>query len=211
MTDRLSAICSLVSPAPIIADVGCDHGSVASYCLGNRLAEKVIASDVSEACLGKAKRLIGERSDVEYVLCDGIRYECDEAIIAGMGGMLISRILREAHALPQTLILSPHTDFYECRRTVIELGYGIDRDISVEERKKYYAVIRAVKGGGRRALDDLELMFGAELNTPSQALAAHLLKLYNTYMLAPEKNSAKLSAVQAALIRQGVDILRDGA
>ncbi len=204
MSGRLDCIISLIEPSGIIADVGCDHGLVAQYCAESGIAEKVIASDISEKCLKKAEDLLRDADNVEFICCDGIRYYCDEAIISGMGGILISEILRSAQTLPNTVIAVPHRDGGTLRRTLLELGYGIDRDVPIWDKDKFYSVIRAKKCGGVTRLTELQIEFGAECEIPSQALSAYLIKLRDTYMRAPHVNAERLKSVSAALRLQGV-------
>lgn len=204
MSERLDLIKSLVLPADVIADVGCDHGRIAEYCAKRVPCKTVIASDVSDKCLLKAKTLLSGYNNVEFKCCDGIAYECDEAVIAGMGGILIADIIRAATVKPKTLILSPHRDHYVLRKTLCELGYGIDRDIPINDRGKFYAVIRAVMGGGNNKLSEIQMLFGAECDVPSEALRTHLKKLYSTYSVAADKNKVKLDQVVAAMRLQNV-------
>ncbi|MDE6293893.1 MAG: class I SAM-dependent methyltransferase, partial [Clostridiales bacterium] len=67
MSERLDLIKSLIVPAKIIADVGCDHGRIAEYCANSGVAELVIASDISGKCLQKARTLLGDKSNVKFV------------------------------------------------------------------------------------------------------------------------------------------------
>ncbi|MCL2822249.1 MAG: class I SAM-dependent methyltransferase [Firmicutes bacterium] len=55
---RLQTICSLISKCRVFADIGCDHGQVALFVAKNGLADTVVAADISEQCLKKAKVLI---------------------------------------------------------------------------------------------------------------------------------------------------------
>lgn len=201
---RLDTIKSLIERASIIADVGCDHALIAKFCVERGLAEKVIASDISDKCLEKARKLLGGEKNVEFKLCDGIDYDCDEAVIAGMGGLLIQKILLNAKCLPKTLIVCPHRDCDAVRETLITLGYGITDDIDVAERNKFYSVIRAKQGEGARELDRLQLLFGVNVYTINPVLQAWLCKLYDTYSVAPQNNADKISCVQAAMIKQGM-------
>ena len=202
MSKRLDLIKSLIVPSAVIADVGCDHGLIAEYCLG--LAEQVIASDISEKCLQKARDRLSHASNITYICCDGLGYECDEAIISGMGGILIARIIREASALPRTLIVSPHRDDGLVRTTLIDLGYGIDRDIPIYDRGKYYSVIRADKDGGVKQLSHLQTLFGVNCGKPNEVLSMRLKQLYATYSLAPEANRQQLSDITAAMRLQNI-------
>lgn len=204
MSGRLDAVTSFIKPAKIIADVGCDHGRVAEYCVKSGICERVIASDISEACLNKAKTALSAYNNVTFAVCDGIKYECDEAVIAGMGGHLISSILENAIYLPKTVVLCPHRDADIVRRTLIRLRYSIDGDIITEERGKLYFVIRAERCETARSLDELQYMFGVDCRRENALLKTYLQKLYNVCMLAPDKNADKLKSVLAAMTAQGM-------
>lgn len=195
---RIEAICSLIEPVAVIADVGCDHGKVAEYCLNNNLANTVIASDISAESLQKAKSLLGSRDNISFVVCDGIGFACDEAVIAGMGGYTIADIISAATVLPQTLVLCPHRDAYVVRKKLCDCGYSIDRDFICSERGKYYSVMRARRGGAKE-LSELQLRFGAHYVTDSSMLDEQLRKLRVAYLRAPAHNQAEIQAIEAAL------------
>ncbi len=200
---RLDAVCSLIVPAKVIADVGCDHGLVARYLSDSvGLCEKVIASDISDKCLSKARSNLYGRANVEFVLCDGIDYDCDEAVIAGMGGILIAEIIRKAKTLPNTLVLCPHRNAEEVRKTLISLGYSIDRDIIIKERGKFYFVLRAVKGEEPINPTELQILYGMNYAEKNVVMKEYLTKQYNTYAVAPEQNKSKLDALAAAIAAQ---------
>lgn len=203
MTDRLTAICALIVPANTIADVGCDHAMVAEYVVDRGLAQNVIASDISEECLKKARERMGE-GKARFICCDGLRFDCDEAIIAGIGGINIVNILENASSLPKTLVLCPHRDEAAVRRALTVLGYGIDVDRRVLDRKKIYPVIRARIGGGTRELNELQMLFGRDIATPDPLTKRHLLSLRAAYMRAPGHNAQILSLIAEALALQGV-------
>lgn len=204
MTGRLAVIRSLITPARVIADVGCDHGLIAKYCVESGICERVIASDISGACLNKAKSALSAYKNVTFRVCDGIDYECDEAVVAGMGGLLISSILEKAKSLPKTVVLCPHRDADIVRRTLIRLRYSIDSDIITEERDKLYFVIRAERRDDVQSLDELQYLFGIDYKRENALLKAYLQKLYNVCMLAPDKNAGKLADVRAAMTAQGM-------
>lgn len=206
MSGRLDAIKALVLPAKRIADVGCDHARIAEYCVNCGIAESVVASDISEQCLNKARARLGNADNVTFVCCDGIKYDCDEAVIAGMGGLLIMQILESATCLPETLVLCPHRDCYAVRSKLTELGYTIDVDTDICDRGKFYSVMRAVRGTQKQALSELQLLFGVNVAKDSAVLKARLKKLYYTYMQAPESNALKISQVKAAAALQGMTL-----
>ncbi len=202
---RLGVVCSLIEPASVIADVGCDHGKVALYCAKNSLAKTVIASDISEECLDKARTMLADHSNVRFIHCDGIAYECDEAIVAGMGGVLISDILKRALVKPRTLIVCPHRNPETVRMTLDALGYAIDTDTVCVERGKYYSVIRG-KLGDHEPLDDMQIDFGVFYKTKKAELKDMLLKMHDTYMRAPQNNKIKLEKIRSALVFQGIEL-----
>ena len=201
---RLGAVCSLLRPAGTVADVGCDHGRVALYCARSGMFDAVIASDISDECLDKARKTLSGLDNVRFICCDGIDYECDEAVIAGMGGVNISEILARADKLPQDLVLCPHRDAEALRRKLVELGYFIDSDLAVEERGRVYFVMRASRGF-RKELSELQYRFGVNYDEKCEALQHCLIKLYNIYKKAPEKNADKLRYVCEALRAQGLE------
>ncbi|MCH5163179.1 MAG: SAM-dependent methyltransferase [Clostridiales bacterium] len=206
---RLDALESVIVPAETIADVGCDHGLVAKYCVTAGLAELVIASDISEACLDKARHTLADEKNVQFVRCDGIGYSCDEAVISGMGGLLICGILDRANAdglLPTTLVLLPHRDADAVRRKLTELKYGIDKDFMIKDRGRYYSVIRAERRGAAQSLTERQYLFGAFCEVKSDVLVEYLTEKYKIYLVAPERNADKLSKLRDCLSLQGADV-----
>lgn len=204
---RLDAVMSLITDADTVADVGCDHGLVAEYCALSGRFKTVIASDISEKCLNKAKSALGGMDCVRFAVCDGIGYDCDEAVIAGMGGMTVCEILDAAKnnkRLPKTLVLLPHRDADAVRRKLTELGYSITADLIVKDRGRFYSAIRA-EVGKTKALTELQYLFGVNVEKKDPLLTEYLLKLYDTYAVAPTYNAEKLKLIRKALMLQGVN------
>ncbi len=196
---RLQAVFSLITKAEVIADVGCDHGIVAEYCLKNGLCGKVIASDISGSCLNKARDRLGNDERVTFFECDGIKYDCDEAIIAGMGGRNIIDILQHASELPEKLVLCPHRDADCVRRAINDLGYAINKEILVKERGKFYFVMQAEKSREKQVLSEQMYSFGLNFDKKCELMKEYLDIMYNTYNKAPGQNSQKLNSVLDAL------------
>ena len=100
---RLQAIADQIVPCEVFADVGCDHGIVGLYVAERGLAARICECDVSEDSLNKARSLVGERA--EYFSGDGFipltekNVTVDQAVIAGMGGELIIKILEKVNFL----------------------------------------------------------------------------------------------------------------
>ncbi len=156
LTKRMRAIADMCPPLESYADIGCDHGTVAAALVKENRAGKVIATDISEPSLKKAQRLAEEEGlcgSITFAVGDGLRpisgMGVGGAVICGMGGELITRILG---ADPDTLgslkvlVLSPNKYPERLRAFLLSHGFRIETERLIWERDKYYPVMRAVKG-----------------------------------------------------------------
>ena len=132
MTKRLNQLFSLISKCRTFADVGCDHGFISKMVLDTEKAEKVIISDISKPSLKKAENLLKNYGDrVISVVSDGFNSyddKPDQAIIAGMGGEEIIKILSSSEFVPDRLILNPMKNADKVRRFLHSVGYKILKD-----------------------------------------------------------------------------------
>ena len=163
MTKRLNELYSLISNCLLFADVGCDHGFISQMVLDGNKAEKVIISDVSKKSLKKAEILLKDYGDrVISVVSDGFKgykYSPDQAIIAGMGGEEIIKILSFAKRLPNKLILNPMKNVDKVRRFLHKIGYKILKDYTIYDGK-FYDLISCEKG--EDSYTELEYIFGRD-------------------------------------------------
>lgn len=158
--DRIKAICSLVRPCNLLADIGCDHGFVAKHAVDIGVNE-VIAADISEGSLNKARKLLEQYKNVSFFLSDGfddIPVCVDEAVISGMGGLKIIDIVSRCRYKP-VLILGAQHNQRELREFLVCGGYRITEDFCVFDRGKYYDFIRA-EAGPSEGLTDVQLRYG---------------------------------------------------
>lgn len=171
LTKRLETIANYVPKGNIIADVGTDHGYIPIYLIKEGISPKAYAMDISKGPLEKAKNNIeayNVNNYIEPILSDGLKAlgdrKVDTLIIAGMGGMLIKKILLEEQvklkSIPN-LILSPHLDVEEVRRTVHQLGYSINLEDFIKEDNKYYPIIFC--SHGTEHYTDIEYKYGKSL------------------------------------------------
>ena len=144
MVDNISGV--------VLADVGCDHGKIGLTALKEGRIAKAIESDVSQPSLDKAILLAKEEglTSVEFIRCDGFDgyrdNQVDVAVIAGMGGREIVKILdRQVHGIVRYVLLA-HSDVDYLRRYLAEGGYVRVRDYVVESCKKFYNLIVATRG-----------------------------------------------------------------
>lgn len=171
LSKRMQMVADLVTRGGVLADIGCDHGFVSIYLIEKGICPKVIAMDVNEGPLLRAREHIEERGLTEYIdirLSDGMEklkmQEADSILIAGMGGRLVIKILSDymdkAKALKE-VILQPQSELHLVRRFLSEQGFHIVKEDMTEENGKYYPAIKAVwKEGETESLQEKEEWFG---------------------------------------------------
>ena len=161
LSERLSVIASLVPSGARVCDIGTDHGYLAIELIRSGKAHNVIAADICEKPLQNARKNI-ESSGVDSVelrLCDGFSgissHEFDTAVIAGMGGEVISGILHRGKEIVQNeninLIFQPTTSPEALRLYLCESGFEILKEIPVYENGKSYSVMLVVYTGNKTA------------------------------------------------------------
>ena len=100
MTPRLKRIVELLPVSDELFDVGCDHGIVGVSALLLNKTQKTVFTDVSRKSLEKARRFAeskGVLDKSEFLCGDGFcGRRAHTAVIAGMGGLEISKILGQA-------------------------------------------------------------------------------------------------------------------
>lgn len=154
ITPRLSAALDLLCGSDAVADVGCDHGRLTAALLQSGVCRYVVASDISEPSLEKARALIGyigKRDSVSFRVGDGLSVlspgECDAIAILGMGGTLMCRILdacRTPLSGARFAVLQPMRAQDDIRRYLYANNYHVVDDRIVVDHGRYYQVLKAV-------------------------------------------------------------------
>ena len=150
-TKRLNMIISHID-AKRVADVGTDHGYIPVQLALGGIADKVIATDLNKGPLDAARSTVKANGCEKFVECrlgSGLSPigvgECDAIVIAGMGGELISEILKEEETVAKAadkLLLQPMNSQDTLRRFLLENGYEItEEDLTVEGFKVYNLII----------------------------------------------------------------------
>lgn len=161
-TARLDMIISHISKRTV-ADVGTDHAYIPITLADNDLADKIIATDINKGPLNSARKNVvacKNNDRIELRLGPGLEPikvgECDEIIIAGMGGELIAKILDNSMEVAQKaecLLLQPMTQQDSLRRYLSENSFEIvDEDIEIEGFKVYNLII--ARYGGKTEFSD---------------------------------------------------------
>ncbi len=152
LSERLSAVCSLVDRGCSVADIGTDHGFVPIYLIQNKIAVQAVAMDVNEGPLLRAAEHIEEYGLgdlIETRLSDGAKElkegEADTVICAGMGGLLMLRILEDGDLLRKgirNMILQPQSDLFSFRKRLRELKLRTQDESEIFEDGKFYTAMR---------------------------------------------------------------------
>ena len=160
MTPRLKRIVELLPVSDELFDVGCDHGIVGVSALLLNKTQKTVFTDVSRKSLEKARRLAESKGVLyksEFLCGDGFcGRRAHTAVIAGMGGLEISKILGQASRLPDKLVLQPMRGVPELREKLSKNYFFHVDEIFFDG--KFYCLIYAERGSDN--LTELEIKYG---------------------------------------------------
>lgn len=196
LSKRMGTVANMVEKCDSMADIGTDHGYVPIYLVKNNIVKKAFACDVNKGPLKKAKENIENNNCTESIetrLGSGFSvikpFEIDTAVIAGMGGMLIIDILKEAKETVDSLkqlVLQPQLDIDKVRRYIHSIGFKIDDEEMLIDEGKYYTVINATKGEEKYERE-IDYIFGKCLIDKK----SDVLKKYVNFMLEKSENIVK--------------------
>ncbi len=150
---RLLCCANLIRPNCRVVDVGTDHAYLLIWLAQNKMIKYGIASDLRKGPLANAIDNIKKYkvdNILEARLSDGLlnikENEVDDIVIAGMGGELISQIIKGAEWLKNKdkhLILQPMTCAKELREFLYKEGYDILKENTVLSSSRVYSVMLA--------------------------------------------------------------------
>lgn len=160
LSRRLHAVASLVTVGHRVVDIGTDHAYIPIYLMQEGRAASAIAMDVNEGPLQKAEEHVhgrGLEDRIELRLSDGLEklkpFEADSAVLAGMGGPLMIRILKEYRETTFSLkecILQPQSEIAKVRAFLLEEGFWFIREDMVKDDGKYYSMMKVAVPYGSR-------------------------------------------------------------
>lgn len=173
LSKRMQAVASLVTTGNRIADIGTDHAYIPIFLIQENRIPSAIAMDVKEGPLmraGEHVREYGLEDRIEIRLSDGFRElgagEADTAVIAGMGGSLVMRILKEHWEITCSLkecILQPQSEIAKVRAFLLEEGFLFIEEDMVLDIEKYYPMMKVIPPSRNRIPEvwtETELRFG---------------------------------------------------
>ena len=181
LSDRLGAVASMTEDAAeelhkifpsagiCVADIGTDHGYLPIWLVEQEIVFRAIALDFREGPLSRARsniELMGLTDRIETRISDGFTAlqpgEAQIAVLAGMGGRLMKRMIEEGHPLAlgiRMLILQPQSEAPELWESVRQNGWTVIDERMVFEDGKFYTMMRAIPSEnyveGMRSSDDV--------------------------------------------------------
>ena len=155
INDRLKKVGDLVEANSFCLDVGCDHALLDIYLVKKNKNIKCIASDVAEGPINSAKENIKREkleNKIETRLGDGLSTYSDginTVIISGMGGRTTIGIIKNNLKIAKkidTFIISPNNYQMDVKKYLTKIGYYIDKEVLVKDKKYIYQVLVFKKG-----------------------------------------------------------------
>lgn len=200
--NRLAAISDLVERGSSIADIGTDHGYLSADLYEKKKCTLVFASDLNAGPLEAAKSTLkdlGYEEGVTLRLGPGLAPyafgEIDSAVIAGMGGILISAILEDHIELARSLkylILQPMQAPEALRAYLLSHDFEIVTERIAREGNKFYEIIKC-KAGKSQISDPIkdEIGYAFEKNEEHKAFLIYRLRRHEMIIdsLEKQKNS----------------------
>lgn len=154
LSKRLFAVASLVTSGKRIVDIGTDHAYIPIYLMEEKKCISAVAMDVKEGPLQRAKEHVwkaGLQNDITLRLSDGFEklkpFEAETAIIAGMGGGLMMKILSanwEVTCSLKECVLQPQSEIGKVRAFLLENGFVFLKEDMVLDDGKYYVMMKVV-------------------------------------------------------------------
>ena len=184
LSERMLRTAAMVSHGNRTADIGCDHAYTAIYLVEQGIAPRVVAMDVNEGPLARAKDNVvkfGMEEKISLRLSDGLTAllpgEADTLLIAGMGGPLMERILSafpETVAAATELVLQPQSETASLRRFLHGIGFRIAEEDMLSEDGKYYVILRAEHGKETEWTDE-EYLYGKRFKKQAYSVLQEFL------------------------------------
>ncbi len=150
MNKRLERISTYINEYDNIADIGCDQ-AILSEILAKRNIHS-IASDIKKNIIENALKRIKQLNLNEYVnfiVSDGVKNipdNIDTLVISGMGTYTILNILKESKKLYKKIITVSNGKYEELRTGMSDIGYKVDKEEIILDKKKYYNLIIFIPG-----------------------------------------------------------------
>lgn len=212
--NRIDYITSLATGYNSLADVGCDHAFISIKALKNYGVKKAYALDINDGPLENARMNVksnGLEDNIEIIKSDGLTnlndvVEC--IIIAGMGGVLISKIINDSlekvnHS--KRLILSPNNEEAILREYLSNNGFKISDEHIIQDAGHYYEIIEAIPLENEK-ISNIDILFGPILRKKKDDL---FIKKYSKKLDVLESSLAKCNESSKKEIEDNIKLLKE--
>lgn len=212
--NRIDYITSLATGYKSLADVGCDHAFISIKALKNYGVKKAYALDINDGPLENARMNVksnGLEDNIEIIKSDGLTnlndvVEC--IIIAGMGGVLISKIINDSlekvnHS--KRLILSPNNEEAILREYLSNNGFKISDEHIIQDAGHYYEIIEAIPLENEK-ISNIDILFGPILRKKKDDL---FIKKYSKKLDVLESSLAKCNESSKKEIEDNIKLLKE--
>lgn len=169
LSPRLQTAADLVPPCRCMADIGTDHAYVPLYLWQHGRIRQAVASDIHEGPAARAEEHCRKAQALQAVsvrVGPGLSTlrpgEAEGAVIAGMGGLMIRRILEEGRDVADAMdwfVLQPQNHGAELRRWLGQNGFQICGESLAAEDRMLYEIL-FVRHGPMPELTELEAETG---------------------------------------------------
>lgn len=158
-------------------DVGCDHAKLAIYLVQSGICSHVLACDINDGPVAKAREAVLRRKNkseslsrfITVVQNDGLQgladIPADRVFILGMGGELIADILERAPFVRDAsrrtaFVLQAMTGESDLRRYLCQRGFVILREKLVRDKGRIYSLLLCRYDGVERHMNEALLSVG---------------------------------------------------
>lgn len=212
--NRIDYITSLATGYKSLADVGCDHAFISIKALKDYGVKKAYALDINDGPLENARMNVksnGLEDNIEIIKSDGLTNLNDAVeciIIAGMGGVLISKIINDSlekvnHS--KKLILSPNNEEAILREYLSNNGFKISDEHIIQDAGHYYEIIEAIPLENEK-ISNIDILFGPILRKKKDDL---FIKKYSKKLDVLESSLAKCNEASKKEIEDNIKLLKE--
>lgn len=207
LSRRLETIASYVDKGSFIADIGSDHCLLPIFLLSKGVIEEAQAVDNKPGPYERMTKAIensGYKAQIHAFLSSGIENldpNADTLILAGMGGFLISDILK---AYPgnlkniKTIIVDAHTDISAVYETLSALSFKIVESCFLLDKGKPYDVMKWVKTNEQVSYNYMEMKYGKfNLSSPNEEFRQYYGRYLNVLKGIKEKASSDARRIKS--------------
>ncbi len=201
ISDRLKSLTKYILNEDRIMDVGCDHAILDIFLVQSGIINKIYVCDVNPNALENGKINIEKyqlSQNIFPILSYGIEkineLDVDTLVISGMGSKNIIDILSSPNLdRIYKLVLQSNNNHNELRRFLAQKGFTIFVEEVVQDGKKTYVNIVALRDNKIKTYTDKEYEFGPILITNKDNLEyfQSLLPSYENIYYSSKSEEAK--------------------